>query len=232
MRTRRAGLIILTLAAALATITKFAGQTEVTRRFDLVLEQKKGASFEVMEPTHVFNEGERIRFRLRSAVNGFLYVLNQGSSGKFVQLFPRDQLQQSREIVAGKDFLIPASGTGWFAIEGPPGFDTVYFIISPVDLGESLPRSPKQDEDTPSRAFATATPRCDDQLFKARGECLDLEAGVKPIQKGESLPDRIPQLSTDASRDLVVVKESKDTSISSTEPFDAPAIYRFRIAHR
>jgi len=34
------------------------------------------------------------------------------------------------------------------------------------------------------------------------------------------------------SRDLIVVDNAKDTSVSSTEPFEGPSIYRFRIAHK
>jgi hypothetical protein len=228
-------------AAGIPVILIALAQTpmEVNRRMDLVLEQKKGESVQVMDPTHVFNDGNLIRFRLRSAVDGYLYVINQGSSRKIEQLFPRDELRQSRQIIMGKDYLVPASGNGWFAVKDPPGYETVYFLISPIDLGDSLPDpasqagvSPPVQADSESPAFATATPRCDDDLFKARGECLDSGAGVKPMQKGESLPDKLPHLPASTSRDLVIVKDSKDTSISSTQPFDGPAVYRFKIAHR
>ncbi len=225
----------LAIAIALQPIART--QSELNHRIDLVLEQKKGDSTQAMDPTHVFSQGDLIRFRLRSGVNGFLYVLNQGSSGKFEQLFPRDELLQSRHIATNSDYLVPASGNGWFAIKDPPGFETVYFLISPLDLGKALPNAaaqlenapvPQADPDTP----APGRPRCDDELFKARGECLDRDAGMKPIQKGEVLPERLRLIDPATSRDLVVVQEEKDTSVSSTKPFAGPTIYRFRIAHK
>jgi hypothetical protein len=212
------------------------GQAEVNHRIDLVLEQKLGSSVRTVDPNYVFSTGAKVRFRLKSAVNGFLYVMDQGSSGKWQQLFPRDELAQSREVGAGKNYLIPASGAGWFQVSGPPGYDNVYFLVSPMDLGKTLPNGGHQENSSTAAAdaaaFATATPRCDDELFRTHGECLDAHAGLKPIEKGESLPDRLPAMQGATSRDLIIVDNSKDTSISSTAPFDGPAIYRFRIAHK
>ncbi|HEY7303582.1 MAG TPA: DUF4384 domain-containing protein [Bryobacteraceae bacterium] len=223
------------LLALLPAAGRAQGQAEVNRRIDLVLEKKEGTSLRTVDPNYVFSGGDKIRFRLKSAVDGYLYVMNRGSSGSWQQLFPRDELAQSRRVTGSKQYLVPASGTGWFQVTGPPGYDNVYFLISPVDLGKSpsgagRQQSPSAEAD--AAAFATATPRCDDELFRARGECLDTHAGLKPLDKGEALPDRFSQFSGTTSRDLIVVDKAKDTSISSTEPFEGPSIYRFRIAHK
>jgi hypothetical protein len=211
-------------------------QAELNHRIDLVLEKKEGTSSRTVDPNYVFSAGDKVRFRLKSAVNGYLYVIDQGSSGLWQQLFPRDELTQSRRVASGQQYLVPASGSGWFQVTGPPGYDNVYFLISPVDLGKSLSstRQEQQQSSTedPAAAFATATPRCDDELFRTHGECLDTHAGLKPINKGESLPGKLSQYAVMTSRDLIVVDNSKDTSVSSTEPFEGPSIYRFRIAHK
>ena len=210
-------------------------QAEVNHRIDLVLEKKDGTSVRTVEPNYVFSAGDKIRFRLKSAVNGYLYVMNQGSSGQWQQLFPRDGIAQSRSVAAGKQYLVPASGSGWFQVTGPPGYDNVYFLISPVDLGKSPQSSATQkpsSSEADAAAFATATPRCDDELFRARGECLDTHAGLKPLDKGESLPGEFSQFPVMTSRDLIVVDNASDTSVSSTEPFQGPSIYRFRVAHK
>lgn len=216
-------------------------QAKLNRRYDLILEKKDGTTARVMDPAHVFEEGDLIRFRLRPGVNGYLYVLNHGSSGKYEQLFPRIGQSEGREVHNGHDYVIPDSESGWFKIAGPPGYEIVYFLISPLDLGRSLfahaPEEQAQQNanshaETPEeKAFESATPRCDDELFRARGECLDTKAGLKPVAPGEALPSNLPQVSA-GSRDLVVVKESNDTSVSSTEPFDAPVVYHFKIAHK
>ncbi len=223
-------LLVLPVAASAAQ-----AQAELNHRIDLVLEKKEGTSFRTVDPNYVFSAGDKIRFRLKSAVNGYLYVMDQGSSGVWQQLFPRDELTQSRRVASGKQYLVPASGSGWFQVTGPPGYDNVYFLISPVDLGKSLPSTGRQQQpsnEDPAAAFATATPRCDDELFRTSGECLDTHAGLKPIAKGEALPEKLSQYSVMTSRDLIVVDNAKDTSVSSTEPFEGPSIYRFRIAHK
>jgi len=230
------GYLVAGILLALPPIAGIAQPpAEVNRRVDLLLEKKEGTSVRTVDPNYVFSTGDRIRFRLKSAVNGYLYVMNQGSSGSWQQLFPRDELTQSRRVTNSKQYLVPASGSGWFLVAGPPGYDNVYFLISPVDLGKSPSGSGAQQPssaEADAAAFATATPRCDDELFRARGECLDKHAGLKPLDRGESLPDKFSQFSAMTSRDLIIVDNAKDTSISSTEPFEGPSIYRFRIAHK
>jgi hypothetical protein len=174
---------------------------------------------------------------MRSGVNGFLYVINRGSSGAFEQLFPRKGEDQNRVVKVGREYIVPDSESGWFRIQGPTGYETVYFVVSPIDLGESAPGGQRPDQlpkqqTTNTDAFATATPRCDDELFRARGECLDSSAGLKPVQRGEQLPANLSQFPVMTGRDLIVVKDSSDTSVTSTAPFEAPVIYHFRIAHK
>ena len=225
------------LTALLVGMAQMAGaqkEAALSSRVDLILEKKEGNTIRQIDPTHVFAEGDWIRFRVRSGVNGFLYVMNRNSSGKYEQLFPRMGGSPERSIKIGKEYVVPDSEGGWFRVQAPPGYETVYFLISPMDLGKSLPAGAEAagDGHEAADAFATATPRCDDELFRTRGECLDTNAGLKPVQQGEKLPDKFSQVPAATSRDLVVVKESNDTSVSSTEPFEAPVIYYFRIAHR
>src|SRR5947209_5948628 len=93
-----AGIVAFLVAAPFG---KGQGQAEVNHRIDLVLEQKQGSGARTVDPNYVFTAGDKIRFRLKSAVNGFLYVMDHGSSGSWEQLFPRDELTQSREVAAG-----------------------------------------------------------------------------------------------------------------------------------
>jgi hypothetical protein len=236
MRIHHCGLLLL-LSGTL--LHGEQNQAEVNRRLDLVLEKKTANGVRAVSPEFVFSTGDKIRFRFRSAVNGYLYVMDQGSSGAWQQLYPRNELTQSRHVLAGRDYIVPASGTGWFQVAGPPGYDNVYFLISPMDLGKTLPGAavPASSDESGSQAaaaaaFATATPRCNDELFKSTGDCLDTNAGLKPLSKTEALPDKLSQLPAETSRDLIVVDNPKDTSVSSTEPFEAPSIFRFKIAHK
>ena len=59
---------------------------------DITLErQKEDGQVEAMAAGHVFKAGDVIRLKLVSHYDGFLYVMSQGSSGKFSTVFPAMQ---------------------------------------------------------------------------------------------------------------------------------------------
>ena len=59
-----------------------------TDLIDITLERRKNGKIESMATGHVFQAGDVIRMRLNSHFVGFLYVMNQGTSGKFTTVFP------------------------------------------------------------------------------------------------------------------------------------------------
>jgi hypothetical protein len=63
-------------------------------------------------------------------------------------------------------------------------------------------------------------PRCDDTIFRARGDCVDTAAGPK-LQAGDS-----------ASKDLMFMRQKNSSVISSQVPLQGPVVYEFRLAHR
>jgi hypothetical protein len=77
-------------------------------------------------------------------------------------------------------------------------------------------------------------PRCNDGIFKARGECIDSDAGPKSVAPGETLPREL-NLMTDgaspASRDLKFTNTSSGSTVSSDVPLSGPVVYEFLLAH-
>ncbi len=140
MRRASGGFLAIGIALTAVSVASAQSEAQLNHRIDLVLEKKQGQTAQVMDPTHVFGEGDLIRFRLRSGINGFLYVMNHGSSGNYVQLFPRTGESGERAVKTGREYFIPDSDSGWFRIQGPSGYETVYFLVSPMDLGGSLPK--------------------------------------------------------------------------------------------
>ena len=55
----------------------------------IVLEKKTGDAVQTVDPTHVFADGDTVRFRLTPAVDGYLYVMDLNTTGKYEVLFPR-----------------------------------------------------------------------------------------------------------------------------------------------
>ncbi|MEI9975923.1 MAG: DUF4384 domain-containing protein [Ignavibacteriota bacterium] len=86
-------------------------------RMELSLERLDGNTWKAIDPALVLAQGDRVRFRFRTNFDGYLYVTNQSTSGKYEQLFPRDETGQDNHIVASKDYQVPATSVA-FRIAG------------------------------------------------------------------------------------------------------------------
>ena len=113
------------------------------------------------------------------------------------------------------------------AIVGPPGHDIVYFVVSTKP--QSVPHTPSALPPPVSEKHdpSTLLPRCNDALFRARGECIDTSAG--PKAPGDQLPENLTGLK---ARDLFFIRKDKASVVSSQESLDTPVVYEFHIAHK
>ena len=193
------------------------------QRVEVTLERRETGIWKSADPGHVFANGDQVRFRFKSNFAGFLYVVNEGTSGEQSTLFPSETAGTDNKIEPGREYIVPAT-SGAFRITGPKGYDTVYWVLSPVRIGEPAKYKPLPPPPAPNQVPANLTPRCDDTVLKARGECVDSRAGLKP--------NPIPGLT---SRELFFVRKG-DQSIVSVPPVkaapSAPITYQFRIAHQ
>jgi len=198
------------------------------------LEQKKADKIAAVRPEHVFDPGDVVRFRITSGFDGYLYVVDQGSSGTFTALFPAAGTTRDNTIRKGADALVPSVEDGWFQVEGPAGFDVVYFLVSstPLDLtagkGTTGNVAPSP---TPAAPPSSLKPRCNDAIFQARGECIDDSAGPAPLARDVPLPPQISMAVPNISRDIVFVADDDDKSVKATASSAAPVAYIFRLAH-
>ncbi|MCC7175515.1 MAG: DUF4384 domain-containing protein [Bryobacterales bacterium] len=221
-------LALALLPLSLAAQTR-DGSGSSTQRMEIILERQEAGAWKVIDPGLVLASGERVRFRFRANFAGFLYVMNYGSSGKYDLLFPREETGRQNRIEAGQEYRIPATES-WFKIGGPPGFDIVYWLASPVTLGSDgmgLPAPPK-DKQPPKILL----PRCDDSIFRARGLCIDSSAGVRGIPQAEELPENLKGVPGARSRELVIVRKDEAFVVSSPVPLSGPVLYEFRLAHK
>jgi hypothetical protein len=196
---------------------------------EITLERQQGANWVVVDPGFVFATGDRLRFRFRADFNGYLYVMDYGTSGKYSLLFPREETGEDNRIEAGKEYRIPATES-WFRVDGPPGHDLVYWLVSPLPLAQGaagIPVLPK-DRQPPK----TLLPRCDDSIFRARGLCIDSSAGLRPVPEAEELPENLRDIPRARSRELIIVKKGESTLVSVPATLTGPVIYEFRLAHK
>lgn len=221
-------LVLLSVSASAQTKSLAQGP----HRMELTLEKKTGPTWRVVDPGTVFNQNDLVRFRFRTNFEGNLFVMNQGTSGAYEKLFPREDTGTSNQIKAGKEYLVPGSDMGAFRVTGPPGHDILYWVINPGSARHSsyqpLPPPPTPGAKLP----ANLIPRCDDTFLKARGDCVDNSAGPQAVQNPGQLPDNIRSAASEASQDLVIRKKDSTSVVTSPVPLTGPVVYEFRLAHK
>jgi hypothetical protein len=218
------------VAAALATFAvACTGQDSKPdpQRVALKVERQEKDTWHLMDAATVFKNGDKIRFRMSANFPGYLYVMNHGTSGTYELLFPRADTGSDNRVEAGKEYIVPAV-QGWFRMAGPAGYDTVYMLVSPVEMASESRPLPPPASPVPS----TLRPRCDDTVFRARGECVDGAAGVKPVMPGEKLPENLNGVAGPTPRDLLFIQDQGAVVMSSKEGLAGPVMYELHLAHR
>jgi hypothetical protein len=220
----------LCLAAALA-FPQTRSMTEGAHRMELVLERLDRDTWRAIDPGLVLAQGDRVRFKFRTNFDGYLYVMNQSTSGTYEQLFPREETGQDNRISASREYQVPATSAA-FRIAGPPGYETVYWLVNPARLSDAAPHYQPPSPATKA-APPTLIPRCDDTILKSRGDCVDPSAGPKLVPRGEPIPQNLttPGIGRD-QRDLLFMRQKNTAVISSPVPLTGPVIYEYRLAHR
>jgi hypothetical protein len=203
-------------------------------RMEIQLERMDGSAWRTIDPGLVLAQGDRVRFRFRTNFDGYLYVMNHSTSGQYEQLFPREETGTDNRIAAGKDYMVPATRT-LFRVAGPPGYETVYWMVSPAKLtdGKQPAYQPLPPPPEPGRVPPNLIPRCDDALLKARGNCIDSSAGPKLVPRGGDIPSNLKSAAAQQDpRDLLFMRQKDTAVISSPTPLAGPVVYEFRLAHK
>jgi hypothetical protein len=222
----------IALAALLPAFAQTKTLSQGPHRMEIVLELRDGGAWRSVDPGMVFNQNDRVRFRFRTNFDGYLYVMNASTSGKYEQLFPTDATGRDNLVRAGREYYVPATQTA-FRITGPPGHEIVYWMMTPAAISgadsrpEYKPLPPPPAKDLPN----TLVPRCDDAMFRARGECIDTSAGPKLIPRRETLPDNLAAVDKSPGT-LTIMRQRNAAVLASPVPLTGPVIYEFRLAHR
>lgn len=226
--------ITASVVVAAAAAGGLAGQsTNSAGLLSIRLEQKLGNAGKAVPQNTVFRTGDILRFQIASHVAGYLYVVNKGTTGETDTLFPDPSaMAGDNRIDPGKTYLVPANGDGWFEVSGPSGFDVLYFLISATPIALPPAASPSQNPSQPEALPPGLLPRCDDAIFKARGDCVDSSAGVAPLTPGAPLPRELVPLAKTASRDIILTDDGDGTAVQPAPAAKLPLIYTFRLAHR
>ncbi|MBL8176495.1 MAG: DUF4384 domain-containing protein [Bryobacterales bacterium] len=233
---RTAFLPLRAVAAALPALSQTKALQQGPNRMELTLERKTSAGWKVVDPGFIFNQGDYVRFRFKTNFNGYLYVMNQGTAGTYTKLFPREDTGLANKVAAGKEYIVPATA-GAFRIDGPAGHDIIYWMMTPVEMGGGERNTtytplPPPPSPTSAKAMASLTPRCDDTILRARGECVDSSAGPHAVADASQLPSNIKTMAQNNSQELIFRKDQRGSVVSSPVPLNGPVVYEFRLAHK
>lgn len=84
---------------------------------------------EHVKETEVFFTGEKFRLRVTTHDDGYLYILNEGTSGTYNVLYPRPEVRGGSALVPGWEYVIvPANGSFQFDVN--VGVETIIICYS------------------------------------------------------------------------------------------------------
>lgn len=223
---------MLAVATAISAFPQAQSLSQGPHKMELTLERRTNNNWKIVDPGYIFSTGDQVRFRVKTNFTGYLYVMNQGTAGTYTKLFPRQDTGLANRVEAGKEYVVPAT-EGAFRVEGPPGHDVIFWMIMPVEMGgEKNPYKPLPPPPPPSsKASASLTPRCDDTVLRARGDCVDSSAGPHATE-AKKLPENLKTYAQNNPQELIFRKNQNRSVVSSPVPLTGPVIYEFRLAHK
>lgn len=94
-----------------------------------ILRREAGGGVRAVDLTTPFRSGDRIRFGFEPNVDGFLYLMQRGSAGRWSVLLPHPLIDGGRNAVRGfGEITIPREG--WFRFDENPGTEQVFVYLS------------------------------------------------------------------------------------------------------
>ena len=170
-------------------------------RYTLLQKDPGGRYVEVL-PATVFHSGDHVKLSLMANHSGYLYIIQQGSSGNWSPIFPsQDAAKDSNYIEPGQVYEIPNDGA--FELNKQPGKERLFILLSvnPIEDLDGAIFGLQQNKAAPttvptSSSSTSAANHITDQL--------------------------VEQL---ASRDLVAVQEQVNSSANNSNQHSEKAVY-------
>ncbi|HSR49495.1 MAG TPA: DUF4384 domain-containing protein [Acidobacteriota bacterium] len=132
---------------------------------------------ENVDENHIFYTGDKIRLEVEANIDGYLYIINRGSTGSTKTLFPHPSLNGgTNRIQRGVSYSIPPRD--WISFKERPGREHVIIIVSRSPL-RSLP------EQAPEAASPVSALQVVDELdSKVRARDLVIVRERAPRRQG------------------------------------------------
>lgn len=147
-----------------------------------IIQRMPDGSEVAVDPDTAFHSRDHIRFSFESNIDGFLYVVQQGSTGSWTVLFPTPRVNQGRNAIQkGTKYEVPSQK--WFVFDTNPGTERVMVFLSKTVMKE-LPGF-DQPVNNVTTVSQTLVAKLDNQ-FNSRD--LVFEKDTAPSQDGSQSP--------------------------------------------
>jgi len=94
-----------------------------------IIQRMANGSEVAVDPGAVFHSGDRIRLSVESNIDGYLYIVHQGSTGSWIVLFPSPKVNQGRNLIQkGTQYAVPSPR--WFLFDSNPGSERLMVFLS------------------------------------------------------------------------------------------------------
>ena len=88
-----------------------------------------GCEIAEVNDNYAFRSGDKFRLRLRSNVNGYVYIFNEGTSQRKYMIFPDPRISGGQNyLTAFREYTVPSAG--WFQFDNQPGTERMIFVQS------------------------------------------------------------------------------------------------------
>ena len=155
-----------------------------------IMKRDETGDYSAVAASSTFASGDQIRIRVESNDSGYLFVVHQGSSGKWEVLFPSAKAGTDNRIEASKSYDIPPSTV--MSFDEKSGTEKLFVVLS---------RQPEKDLEGLTYSLQKAKPK--------RNEISGpMVASNMPVQD-----DVVQRLRNTYSRDLLIesVDDTKKT---------------------
>lgn len=125
-----------------------------------------------VSPDFGFKNGDEVRLNVEPKQDGYLYLVQKGSSGRLSLLFPDKHISNgANNVKAKQSMMIPSSL--WFQFDKQPGTETIFVVFSAVEektLFSLLDQASKEKTpDFQAKALEELQKRAKDLSFSAPG---------------------------------------------------------------
>jgi uncharacterized protein DUF4384 len=152
-----------------------------------------------VDSAYTFHSGDKVRLQIEANVDGYLYVLQKGSTGKDRMLFPDPRINGGDNKIA-RGILYSVPGNQWFTFDNNPGTENLTVAVSRTPMKSVVPPAPVKQ---------TAS-----NQVKGKEE----EGLVSVVSVVEELNQNV------RSRDLVLIQEKAPLVTAPSQPIAAPVV--------